>query len=107
MIFVFQAGWGGEANGCKRKARSYPECVGVHRRARLVVIAFEVGSWPSGSPGRNPLHETTDKASLEVVVVRCDRVQRQGLWPRRCSSCRGHEERLTWNRSPGMLGWTG
>ena len=27
----------------KRKARTYPELVGVHRRARLVVIALEVG----------------------------------------------------------------
>ena len=27
----------------KRKARTYPELVGAHRRARLVVIALEVG----------------------------------------------------------------
>ena len=50
----------------KRKARTYPELVGVHQRARLVVIALEVrGRW---STWRTPSHETTHGASVEVEV---------------------------------------
>ena len=65
----------------KRKARTYPELAGVHRRARLVVIALEVGGQvvdgdqeflvpvgQSESSWLNPPHETTNGASVEVEV---------------------------------------
>ena len=106
----------------QRKERTYPELVGRRARARLVVLAVEVGGrW--SEEARNFLSQLAKarargeipllrKRAEQAYGVRCSPAQLQELWPLACWSClvpvvlrvRLHHH-MRWNGTFASQGW--
>ena len=89
---------------CRRRARTYPELVGPHCRARLVVLAVEVGGrWSdetrsflsqlarAKARGETPLMRKRAEQAWRLRWAQFCRALLLGPMQHRCSSCRGCE----------------